>query len=101
MEIVIEVGLRLRNQTVHSSGKWPDPIPVHRAILEAIHAGQADLAAAATRAMLGQSVEDISASGDHAAHHRRPSTTAKGRSIPPAKQITRTPKPLSAISPSS
>lgn len=87
MEIVIEVGLRLRDQTVHSSRNWPDPMPVHRAILDAVRAGQAELAAAATRAMLGQSVEDISATGGHA-NERYASTRSKEPAASRDKQLT-------------
>ena len=59
MEVVIEAGLRARDVVVHSGENWPDSVPVHRAILEAIEAGDGAAAEAAVRKLLAQASVDI------------------------------------------
>jgi GntR family transcriptional regulator, galactonate operon transcriptional repressor len=58
MEVVIEAGLRARDVLVHGGEYWPDPVPVHRAILEAIEAGKGSAAAAAVDTLLEQASAD-------------------------------------------
>ncbi|MGH9058899.1 MAG: FadR/GntR family transcriptional regulator [Acidimicrobiales bacterium] len=58
MEAVIEAGLRVRDQLVHSNESWPDSIPEHQAIVDAVTAGDAEAAAGAVRRLLTRSSED-------------------------------------------
>ncbi|MEU6258020.1 FCD domain-containing protein [Streptomyces sp. NPDC047043] len=59
MEMVIESGLAHRDRIVHSSPHSEDPIPAHRAVLDAVR-GQDPLAAeAAMRALLDQAGRDL------------------------------------------
>jgi GntR family transcriptional regulator, galactonate operon transcriptional repressor len=59
MEVVIEAGLRARDAVVHSGEHWPDSVPVHRAILDAIEARDGAAAEAAVQALLEQASEDV------------------------------------------
>lgn len=59
MEVVIEAGLRARDAVVHSGENWPDSVPVHRAIIDAIEAGDAVAAEAAVQELLAQATADI------------------------------------------
>lgn len=59
MEVVIEAGLRARDAVVHSGEHWPDSVPVHRAILEAIEARDGAAAEAAVQALLAQASVDV------------------------------------------
>jgi GntR family transcriptional regulator, galactonate operon transcriptional repressor len=59
MEVVIGVGLRARDQLVHGQESWPDSLPVHWAIFEAVRAGDPVAAAAAMEALLEQASLDI------------------------------------------
>lgn len=59
MEVVIEAGLRARDAVVHSGENWPDSVPVHRAILDAIEAGDGQAAEAAVQALLTQASVDV------------------------------------------
>lgn len=59
MEVVIEAGLRARDAVVHGGENWPDSVPVHRAILEAIEAGDGQAAEAAVQALLAQASVDV------------------------------------------
>jgi len=58
MEVIIGAGLRARDQLVHSRRMWPDSLPVHRAVFEAIQAGDADASYAAMEALLEQASLD-------------------------------------------
>jgi DNA-binding FadR family transcriptional regulator len=60
MELVIEPGLAERDRLVHA-GKAEDPIPVHRAVLEAVEAGDSDRAEAAMVTLLAQAEKDLAA----------------------------------------
>jgi GntR family galactonate operon transcriptional repressor len=60
MELVIEPGLAERDRLVHA-GKAEDPIPVHRAVLEAVQAGDPDGAEAAMVTLLAQAERDLAA----------------------------------------
>jgi GntR family transcriptional regulator, galactonate operon transcriptional repressor len=59
MEVVIEAGLRARDAVVHSGEHWPDSVPVHRAIIEAIEARDGAAAEAAVQALLAQASVDV------------------------------------------
>lgn len=59
MEVVIEAGLRARDQLVHQGEHWPDAVPAHRAVLDAIETGDDTAAAAAVDALLEQASVDI------------------------------------------
>lgn len=59
MEMVIESGLAHRDQIVHSSPHGEDPVPSHRAVLDAVRAGDQDAAEHAMRALLDQAVRDL------------------------------------------
>jgi DNA-binding FadR family transcriptional regulator len=59
MEMVIESGLAHRDEIVHSSPHGEDPVPSHRAVLDAVRAGDQDAAEDAMRALLEQAVRDL------------------------------------------
>lgn len=59
MEMVIESGLAHRDEIVHSSPHGEDPVPSHRAVLDAVRAQDPDAAEAAMRALLEQAVRDL------------------------------------------
>jgi GntR family galactonate operon transcriptional repressor len=59
MEMVIESGLAHRDEIVHSSPHGDDPVPSHRAVLDAVRDQDADAAEAAMRALLEQAVRDL------------------------------------------
>lgn len=55
METVIESGLQVRDQLVHGSGQWPDPVPEHREVLDAVHARDPAAARQAMQVLLKES----------------------------------------------
>lgn len=59
MEVVIEAGLRARDAIVHGGEHWPDSVPVHGAIVDAIEAGDGAAAEAAVQALLEQASVDV------------------------------------------
>jgi len=59
MEMVIESGLAHRDEIVHSSPHGEDPVPSHRAVLDAVRAGDGDTAEQAMRALLDQALRDL------------------------------------------
>ena len=59
MEVVIEAGLRARDAVVHSGENWPDSVPVHRAILDAVEARDGAAAETAVQALLEQASVDV------------------------------------------
>lgn len=59
MEVVIEAGLRARDAVVHSGEDWPDSVPLHRAVLDAIEARDGAAAAAAVLHLLEQADVDV------------------------------------------
>jgi hypothetical protein len=59
LEAVIEVGLRVRDRLVHSNEGWPNSIPDHQAVLDALRAGDAEGSAAAVLRLLTKSSEDL------------------------------------------
>src|SRR4051794_9606029 len=61
MEMVIEPGLAARDRIVHGSSSMgdDDPVPSHRAVLDAVRARDADAAEAAMRALLDKASRDL------------------------------------------
>ncbi|GAA1936359.1 FadR/GntR family transcriptional regulator [Kitasatospora viridis] len=59
MEVVIEAGLQVRDQLVHSDGRCPDAVPAHRAVLDAVRAGDPQTAGAAVERLLAQADADL------------------------------------------
>jgi GntR family transcriptional regulator, galactonate operon transcriptional repressor len=59
MAAMIEVALAARDSLVHTGKSVRDPLPAHRAVVEAITSGDPDAAEQAMRALLAQAVEDV------------------------------------------
>ncbi|GAA2079513.1 FadR/GntR family transcriptional regulator [Streptomyces albiaxialis] len=60
MEMVISTGLAARDRIVHGPGHHPvDPVPSHRAVLEAVRAGDPEAAETAMRDLLAQAAQDL------------------------------------------
>ncbi|MFI1963206.1 FadR/GntR family transcriptional regulator [Streptomyces pathocidini] len=59
MEMVIATGLAFRDHLVHTSGHSKDPVPSHRAVLDAVRAQDPDKAEAAMRTLLDQAGRDL------------------------------------------
>ncbi|WP_405905406.1 FadR/GntR family transcriptional regulator [Streptomyces sp. NBC_00828] len=64
MEMVIESGLAHRDRIVHSSPHSEDPVPAHRAVLDAVRDRDPAAAEAAMRALLDQAGRDLDRVGD-------------------------------------
>jgi GntR family galactonate operon transcriptional repressor len=62
MEVVLITGLQVRDQYVHHSRIGSDPIPSHRALLDAIANADADEAGSAVEALLAQASKDLAKS---------------------------------------
>ncbi len=71
LHIVIEHGLRQRDLIVHSQPHAADPIPSHRAVLDAVQNGDADAAAEAMLALLNQAATDFDALRNSRSGRRR------------------------------
>ncbi|MCX4728372.1 FadR/GntR family transcriptional regulator [Streptomyces sp. NPDC090052] len=69
MEMVIESGLAHRDEIVHSSPHGEDPVPSHRAVLDAVRHQDPAAAERAMRDLLDQAVRDLDR-----AHGTRPAT---------------------------
>jgi DNA-binding FadR family transcriptional regulator len=72
MEMVIESGLAHRDRIVHSSPHIEDPVPAHRAVLDAVRAGDGAGAEAAMRALLDQAGRDLDRIGGSDETERHP-----------------------------
>lgn len=59
MEVVIETGLAERDRLVHGADGHHDPVPSHRAVVEAIRRHHPAQAARAMNKLLDQAVEDV------------------------------------------
>ncbi|MGD6742108.1 FadR/GntR family transcriptional regulator [Streptomyces sp. BH106] len=60
MDLVIAAGLAHRDRLVHGTGRHPkDPVPSHRAVLDAVRAQDADAAESAMRTLLDQAARDL------------------------------------------
>ncbi|WP_369191700.1 FadR/GntR family transcriptional regulator [Streptomyces sp. R08] len=64
MEMVIESGLAHRDRIVHSAPHSEDPVPAHRAVLDAVRDRDPQAAEAAMRALLDQAGRDLDRLGD-------------------------------------
>ncbi|AEM81969.1 FadR/GntR family transcriptional regulator [Streptomyces violaceusniger] len=73
MEMVIESGLAHRDRIVHSSPHSQDPVPAHRAVLDAVRAQDPHAAEAAMRALLDQAGRDLDRVGGSDNDMERPS----------------------------
>ncbi|MCQ8833360.1 FadR/GntR family transcriptional regulator [Streptomyces malaysiensis] len=73
MEMVIESGLAYRDRIVHSSPHSQDPVPAHRAVLDAVRAQDPRAAEAAMRALLDQAGRDLDRIGGSDNNTERPS----------------------------
>ena len=56
---VIEAGLRARDMVVHQRPGWPDSLPVHSRVADAVRAGDGAAAEAAMRSLLQQADHDL------------------------------------------
>lgn len=81
---VIEHGLRQRDLLVHSDPGADDPVPSHRAVLDAVQRGDAEAATAAMRALLEQASQDFEARRPRRAARRAPARRAPVRPKGPA-----------------
>jgi DNA-binding GntR family transcriptional regulator len=79
MEVVIEAGLHARDVMVHSGEHWPDSVPVHRAILDAIEAGDGAAAATAVETLLEQASVDAARLDGATTRARRSPTARRSR----------------------
>ncbi|MEV3964559.1 FadR/GntR family transcriptional regulator [Nocardia sp. NPDC050193] len=59
MNVLIKPALMVRDSLVHNH-TTDDPVPIHRAVVDAIRAGDPTAAVASTRALLDKSVADLS-----------------------------------------
>jgi GntR family galactonate operon transcriptional repressor len=67
MEVVIEAGLQIRDEVVHSGRHFADSVPVHRELLNAVEQGDPDAAVAAIAALLAQATADAAEAVERAA----------------------------------
>ena len=59
MEVLIETGLAERDRMVHGAAGPGDPVPAHRAVVDAIRRHNPTLAARAMGKLLDQAIEDV------------------------------------------
>ncbi|MFU8855070.1 FadR/GntR family transcriptional regulator [Micromonospora sp. SL1-18] len=59
MEVVMETGLAERDRLVHGGEPHDDPVPSHRAVVDAIRAKDATAAETAMRGLLDKAVRDV------------------------------------------
>jgi DNA-binding FadR family transcriptional regulator len=59
MEVVMETGLAERDRLVHGVAQHDDPVPSHRAVVDAIRANDATGAEQAMRGLLDKAVRDV------------------------------------------
>jgi DNA-binding FadR family transcriptional regulator len=59
MEVVMETGLAARDRLVHGVEQYDDPVPSHRAVVDAIRARDAVAAETAMRQLLEKAVRDV------------------------------------------
>lgn len=89
MEPIIGAGLRMRDQLVHGEGRGPDALLEHEAVVEAVRAGDAEVAASATRRLLRRAVYDAAALLEQQAapHQKR---RANGRGAKAGQRLAKT-----------
>jgi len=71
MEMLIEAGLRVRDQLVHQQGPWPDPVPSHQTVLAAIEAADEEAAVCAMGALLERASREAAELAGEPAGSRR------------------------------
>ena len=59
MEVLLETGLATRDRLVHGADPHDDPVPSHRAVLDAIRSQDPDAAEAAVYALLDKALADL------------------------------------------
>jgi len=73
---VIAIGLAERDRIVHAAAPDDDPVPSHRAVLDAITAKNPDAAEAAMRALVNKSSEDLARINKHHSRASYPNYSA-------------------------
>ncbi|MCC8242919.1 FadR/GntR family transcriptional regulator [Saccharothrix luteola] len=68
MDLLLEPGLRARDRLVHAHVGADDPVPSHRAVLDAVRDGDAPRAELAMLDLLAKALEDIDAIAARAEH---------------------------------
>jgi DNA-binding FadR family transcriptional regulator len=66
MEVILAAGLQVRDRFVHHSRHGSDPMPSHRALLDAIRDGDARAAGLTVEALLAQAAADLAQVREHA-----------------------------------
>ena len=66
MEVILAAGLQVRDRFVHYSQHGSDPMPSHRALLDAVREGDADRAGVTVEALLAQAAADLAEAREHA-----------------------------------
>ena len=66
MEVILAAGLQVRDRFVHHSQHGSDPMPSHRALLDAVREGDADRAGVTVEALLAQAAADLAEAREHA-----------------------------------
>ncbi|WP_225891281.1 FadR/GntR family transcriptional regulator [Streptomyces dioscori] len=93
MEMVIESGLAHRDRIVHSAPHSEDPVPAHRAVLDAVRDRDPRAAENAMRALLDQAGRDLDRLGDaddaDTAHTAHTADDAGDRHVPDATEGSR------------
>ena len=66
MEVILAAGLQVRDRFVHHSQHGSDPMPSHRALLDAVREGDSDRAGSTVDALLAQAAADLAEAREHA-----------------------------------
>lgn len=74
MEVILAAGLQVRDRFVHHSQHGSDPMPSHRALLDAVREGDADRAGVTVEALLAQAAADLAEAREHADRVARKAT---------------------------
>lgn len=85
MEVVLAAGLQARDEFVHHSHGPSDSIPTHRDLVEAIRAGDAELAASTVEFLLDQSAKDLASARRKSETPRRRTSRRRGGAEPSAR----------------
>jgi DNA-binding FadR family transcriptional regulator len=72
MEVLIETGLAERDRMVHGAAGPSDPVPSHRAVVEAIRAHDPRAAAEAMGRLLDQAIQDVAKLEKRTRHEEDP-----------------------------
>lgn len=77
MEVILAAGLQVRDRFVHHGEYGSDPMPAHRALLDAVREGDADRAGVTVEALLAQAAADLAEAREHAERAARKQSSAK------------------------